>query len=580
MALTRDPEALNRVHSLYGGITKDDIVSKANTYFTDDNLVIVTLANMEDTLPEASDPIGSVDSIVNDTQQEVEIIPAVLEQTSSNLVNFDFRFRVGAMDDPVGKEGLAMLTAAMITEGGSAIMSYDDITEKLFPMAAGFTNVVDKELTTFKGQVHVDSLNEYYEIISSQLLDPGFGEDDWNRIKTQSITAITDGIREDARSLGLELLNELVFEDHPYGHLTGGHVSSLENITLEDVRSFYQEKYVRANLLLGMAGGFSDEFRERVNADLNSLPSGTANEHVVPSQILAPGVRAVLVERTTGKTSIQFGFPIPVTRSHPDYAALSVANSYFGSGFTSRLFTSVRELRGLSYSPRSYARYYGGSVLRGRQEQIFQVYISEVDTTEAAHFATRVAMFEFNKLLTDGLSEEDFELNRGSLLNSLNLLSTTQSSLLDDAMDDEYYGMTESYVSYMTTELQNLTLARVNEVASEHLQNENVTFVFVTSDATDLRDRLVNETVSTITYPSEPPPELLDEDKIISNWTLGFDGDNVQIIPVAQVFETTFGDSPASTSTLPVDSSGAISSIRFSMIALFGLLAGVAQLYL
>ena len=91
-------------------------------------------------------------------------------------------------------------------------------------------------------------------------------------------------------------------------------------------------------------------------------------------------------------------FQLRVTRSHPDYAALLVINSYFGVGLTSRLFLSLRESRGLTYSPRSFPRYYGGSVLRGRQEQIFQVYISEVDSIESAHFATRVAMYEFNKL--------------------------------------------------------------------------------------------------------------------------------------------------------------------------------------
>ena len=270
-----------------------------------------------------------------------------------------------------------------------------------------------------------------------------------------------------------------------------------------------------------MAGGFPDEFPDMVNADMNSLPSGTANVHVVPRQATVPGARAVIVERPTGATTIQFGFPIPVTRSHPDYAALLVANSYFGSGFTSRLFVSVRESRGLTYSPRSFPRYYGGSALRGRQEQIFQVYISEVDSTENAHFATRVAMYEFNKLIENGMNEESFDIYRGSLLNSLNLLAQTQSSLLDDAMDDEYHGI-DGFVDYVTAELNSLTLDKLNAVITEHLQDENVTFVFVTSDATNLRDRLVDETVSMVTYPTEPPAELAEEDQIISDWPLGF----------------------------------------------------------
>ena len=564
MSRTRDPESINRVHRIYGGITKDDIMSKANTYFTDNNLVVVTLASGEDSLPETSDPgAGSVDSVANTLGEEQELVPAVLQRTDSNLVNFHIRFSVGAMDDPVGLEGLAVLTADMISAAGSATMSYEDIREALFPMAAGFGNSVDKELTSFLGQVHIDSLDDYYDIISRQLLDPGWDEDDFSRIKAARIAAITDGIRDDAQGLGLDLLSEVVFgKDHPYGYLNEGHVKSLESITLENVRTFYQENYNRANLLLGMAGGFSDQFLRKVNTDMNSLPLGNATEHIVPRPKTTPGARAVLIEKETGKTTIQFGFPISVTPSHPDYAALWLINTYFGSGFTSRLFVSVRELRGLSYSPRSYHRYFRGSVLRGRQEQIYQVYISEVDTTETAHFATRVAMFEFNKLINEGIDEEDFEINRVSLLNSINLLDQTQSDLLNSALFDQYYGI-EDFASYMTSELSNLTLNRVNEVISDHLQDENVTFVFVTSDAENLRDRLVNETISTATYPSEPSPELLAEDEIISNWPLNFDSNNVQIIPVSQVFETAGGDAPTDpndtggdNSTGPNDSGG------------------------
>lgn len=347
------------------------------------------------------------------------------------------------------------------------------------------------------------------------------------------------------------------------------------------LQNFYQANYIRANLVIGMAGGFSDDFSDKVNADMNSLPPGTANEHVVPRQGTPPGARAVLVERPSGATTIQFGFPIAVTRSHPDYAALLVINSYFGVGLTSRLFLSLRESRGLTYSPRSFPRYYGGSVLRGRQEQIFQVYISEVDSIESAHFATRVAMYEFNKLMMNGLSEESFDIQRGSFINSLNLLAQTQSSLLDDAMDDEYHGMEEGFVAYMTTELESLTVDKVNEVITMHLQDQNVSFVFVTSDATDLRNRLIDETISTVTYPSDPPFALIEEDSIISNWTLGFDAENVQIIPVAQVFETMLGNEVNNTATTgggaALSSSSAQCDAKFSSLATFiGFLTGVS----
>ncbi|HEX9654215.1 MAG TPA: hypothetical protein VGA99_10935, partial [bacterium] len=70
----------------------------------------------------------------------------------------------------------------------------------------------------------------------------------------------------------------------------------------------------------------------------------------------------------------------------------------------------------------------------------------------------------------------------------------------------------------------------------KHLQDKNVKFVFVTKDAEDLKNRLINNTTSPITYQAEKPAELLEEDKIIQDFKLDFRPDKVAILPVAEVF--------------------------------------------
>src|SRR5215212_10336674 len=53
-------------------------------------------------------------------------IATVLEQTKSPLVSFRLLFMTGSAQDPAGKEGVASLTAALLAEGGSRAMSYDE----------------------------------------------------------------------------------------------------------------------------------------------------------------------------------------------------------------------------------------------------------------------------------------------------------------------------------------------------------------------------------------------------------------------------------------------------------------------
>src|SRR5262245_45323918 len=81
-----------------------------------------------------------------------------LESKSTPLVALRFIFRVGSQDDPPGKEGLAALTASMIAEGGTKDLSYDQILDRFYPMAASLSGSCRKEITLFAGVIHRDNL--------------------------------------------------------------------------------------------------------------------------------------------------------------------------------------------------------------------------------------------------------------------------------------------------------------------------------------------------------------------------------------------------------------------------------------
>ena len=144
-----------------------------------------------------------------------------------------------------GKKGLATLTAAMLTDGGSEAKSIDEINKAMFPMAPGFNAQVDKEMTRLSGQVHKDNLDAWYELVRGQLLFPAWSEQDFERIKQQVTNAIrTDLVANNDEELGKEVLYEAIYTDgHPYGALNYGHTGDIESITLDDVKMFYEEYY-------------------------------------------------------------------------------------------------------------------------------------------------------------------------------------------------------------------------------------------------------------------------------------------------------------------------------------------------
>ena len=82
-----------------------------------------------------------------------------LPTPNSPLVTLRIGFRTGSVDDPAGKNGLNALTAMMMGRGGTEALSFQEITEALYPWSASIRAQSDKEMTVLVGEVHRDHLS-------------------------------------------------------------------------------------------------------------------------------------------------------------------------------------------------------------------------------------------------------------------------------------------------------------------------------------------------------------------------------------------------------------------------------------
>lgn len=472
-------------------------------------------------------------------------IASVLLPNRSPLVTFRIVLMTGAAADPEGKEGVAALTAAMLAQGGSRTMTYEEIVEAMYPMATSFNSQIDKEMTVFNGTTHLDNLEKYYGLISQMLLDPGFRADDFTRLRTDAINFLRVSLREtNDEELGKEFLYNVIYKGHPYEHQNYGTLSSLEKLTLDDVRNFYRENYTQANLILGLSGGYPANFPARVEGDFAKLPAGKAGQVKYETPKLDPGTKIWIVERETRATAISLGFPIEITRSHPDWPALALVTSYFGQhrSSTSYLYQKLREARGLNYGDYAYIEYFPRGMFQftpdpnqGRSTQIFQIWIRPV-TPENGHFTLRAALYEYDKLVREGMTQETFDATRQFLTKYNNILTQTQDAQLGYALDSRYYQIPD-YVSYMRDRLAKLTLADVNNAIRKYLKSDAMRIVIITKDAAGLREAILSNKPSPITYNSAKPKTITDEDKLIENYKISVKREDVSIVPVAKVFE-------------------------------------------
>ncbi|MDQ6719004.1 MAG: insulinase family protein [Gemmatimonadota bacterium] len=569
---SRSYNTLNNVFRQYDALTPADLRAAAKKYFTDNNLVVSTLSH--DALPAAiqtppsiaslvanagtSSASGDsaraaikakVDALIADDMKsapairpamDVTLIKSALPQIAMKLV-----FNAGSAYDPPGKEGLAALSASMITDAGSQALTVSEIRQALYPMAAGFGRQVDKELATLSGSIHKDNWHPYLHIVLGQLATPGFRDADFQRLKAQQLTRLTQDLRQNnEEELAKERLQTNVFAGTAYAHPTLGTVAGINSITLDDVKAFVRDHYTRSNLRIGLSGDVPAGFQPVMGSLLAKLPQGTPPAAPVIAATKPVGMNVEIIKKDTRSTAISFGLPLSVTRSSPDFAALSVARVWLGEHRSSQshLYQRIREIRGMNYGDYAYIEAFPGGMFTFfpspnivRRGQLFEVWIRPV-VPENAQMALRIATAELQKLIDNGLTEEDFQTTRDYLMKNVYLATSTQDQQLGYALDSKWYG-TPEYTSYMRSALSKLTRADVNAAIKRNLSATDLSVVIIAKDAERLRDALVSDAFSPITYESEKPADLLAEDKIIGARKLNISPDKIKITPIEQIFD-------------------------------------------
>ena len=489
-----------------------------------------------------------------------------LKLPNSNKVVIKLRFQNGSITDPIGKEGLTHFTADLITQGGTEKMSYSEIQDFIYPMAASYYVNVDKEVATFTFQVHMDFLDKFYPVMMDMMLNPAFSESDFQRVKTNQQNYVDQVIRASSdEEYSKKSLEDLLFRGTNYQHMKQGMSESVKSITIDDVKDHYKNYFTSKNLMIGIAGNYSDNFLTKLKNDLQKL-SDAKPEIPEPGKAIMPeGLQVEIVQKDNAFGSAIFaGFPLNITRADDEFAALAVANSYLGEHRKSysKLYQLLRETRSMNYGDYSYIEWYdngGGNMLppsgTPRTSNYFSIWIRPVQIAKQlkqqydelkdveighAHFALRMALKEIDRLIQNGLTQEEFETTRDFLISYSKLYAQSPAERLGYLMDSRFYGR-EDYIAELDNLLRDLTLDDVNNAIKKHWQVENMFVTIITdkSEAGPLAASIKENKPSPMSYSNQVkeglPEEVLQQDAEAANFKLNVK--NVEIINSEDTFK-------------------------------------------
>lgn len=551
----RDPEAVNKLAALRDTVKVEDLARVAKATFRDEARVITTLAH--GALPV--DLKAEFPGVAARAAKLAEL-PALrlLEESNpaSALVNLRLAFRVGSIHDPETKKGLAQLTASMIADAGTRSKGLAELMKAYAATGTGLGSLVDKERTSFILNAPKAKASEALALALEQLVEAGFKEEDFRRLKARQLNALRVGLKaNNDEELGKLALEARMYAG-PYASPVLGTESGLEAITLEDVKAFAKAYYTRPRLLVGLGGGFDAAFKTKVLRGLAPLPDTDAPKVMVSeAEHLSDGSHLFIVTKETRATALSIGIPLRerddkgtpiearVNRAHPDFAALWVATSHLGQhrDSTGVLYQRLREERGLNYGNYAYLEAFPGAMFQfqpdagvARWFNHWQIWIRPVDPKNGA-FALKAALFELDKLVKQGMTEKEFEAARTFLVKFLDHLNDTGAKKLGHDLDMASMGLPADHAATFKAKLRGLKAEDVNRAIRKYLRTTNLDIAVITKDAEAFQRDLQAEASPLPKYES-PKPQLQAEDEAISRFKLNVNPKQVTVQKLEGLF--------------------------------------------
>jgi predicted Zn-dependent peptidase len=239
----------------------------------------------------------------------------------------------------------------------------------------------------------------------------------------------------------------------PWGRPAPGTPETVAALAPDDLRTFHERTYRPNGAILGVAGAIdwpavSDavgslfgDWEPRPEPSVRERPTGPSRDHIF---------------RETQQIQIALAYPTATVAS-PDYYRARAATAILGGYSSARLFTEVREKRGLCYSV--YASYES-------QRDRAAVLCYSGTSADRAQQTLDVTLAEINRLARDGVDREELETMRASLKSSLIMaLESSMSRSSSLASDWFYLGRVRS-LEEMSAALDALTPESVSAYAA------------------------------------------------------------------------------------------------------------------
>ncbi|WP_118973390.1 M16 family metallopeptidase [Taibaiella koreensis] len=416
---------------------------------------------------------STIDNSIKVIGTQTDEIPAV------NLI---LHFKGGKMTDPADKNGTANLFATMMNEDTKNYTA-EAFSQALEQLGSSITISASDDEIVVQVRSLSKNLDKTMQLLEERLLHPQFTAEDFGRNQkrlTESVKSMLNQPVYVASTVFNRLLNG---PDNPLGRPLTGTEATIANITLEDIKNYYDNRFTKIGAEVVVVG---DVAQNAILAKLDFLKQ-LSNVEVMPSMLPSPppvGKTKVYYVHIPGAAQTEFRVGIANDMRYdatgPFYRS-TIMNYPLGGTFNSRLNLYLREDKGWTYGARSN---FTSDKYEGNYT--FSAGIKAAATDSALNDVLRI----LSDYRTGGATAEELSFTQNSItLSEARKYETgiQKAGFLGNILT---YGLPANYTEQQNAILKGLTVAEMKTLAAQHLPDRERLVVLLVGDKSLFADQL------------------------------------------------------------------------------------------
>ncbi len=516
---TGNPNFIEKDISRYANVTKEDVIRVYNKYVKGKNAVIVSVVPKgqpdavaapdnfviaERTLPEFTEtkaedlalriPKDDFDRSVMPKAgaNKAVDVPEMWQKTLANGIKvlgtqsietpttaMLIKIPAGQLYESKDKVGMARLLAAMLNESTQK-RSAEEMSNELDKLGSGVYISANDEYLNININALTKNVDATLALVVEKVMMPAFDEKDFARIKNNTIQGLTNN-QKDAGYLASTAYRKLMFGDTLAGAPSGGSIETVSNVTVADIKAFYESQVKPAGAQLIVV---SDLEQAQVEKSLKAFDGWKGQAKPLTVDIKAPdhkkGVIYLVNKDGAAQSAIRIGKRSIKQDIVGEYYKSYLMNYALGGAFNSRINLNLREDKGYTYGARSGFR---GTKYAGVYTASAEV---RADATDASIVEFVKEMSEYSK---SGITDEELAFMRNAINQSDARKYETPRAKLGFLAQILEHDLSPSFVDERMQIVKTITKDEINALAKKHINVDEMLMVVV-GDAKTLRPKL------------------------------------------------------------------------------------------